>query len=39
VVCFFLGSFDRSEVPTLKERVHLLLKFRLRVEIFDCTEF
>jgi hypothetical protein len=27
VVCF-LVSFDRSEVPTNKERVHLLLKFR-----------
>jgi hypothetical protein len=28
----FLASFDRSEVPTHKERVHLILKFRLRVE-------
>jgi hypothetical protein len=34
VVCF-LVSFDRSEVPTHKERAHLLLKFRFRVEIFD----
>jgi hypothetical protein len=31
----FLVSFDRSEVPTHKERVHLLMKFRFRVEFFD----
>jgi hypothetical protein len=31
----FLGSFDRSEVPAHKERAHLLLKFRFRVEFFD----
>jgi hypothetical protein len=31
VVCF-LVSFDRSEVSTHKEWVHLLLKFRFRVE-------
>jgi hypothetical protein len=29
----FLVSFERSEeVPTPKERAHLLLKFRFRVE-------
>jgi hypothetical protein len=34
VICF-LVSFDRSDVSTHKERVHLLLKFRFRVEFFD----
>jgi citrate lyase synthetase len=34
VVCF-LVSFNRSEVPTYNERVHLLLKFRFRVKFFD----
>jgi hypothetical protein len=34
-VVYLLVSFDRSEVPTHKERVHLLLKYRFRVEIFD----
>jgi hypothetical protein len=28
-------SFDRSEVPTNKERVHLLLKFRFAYQIFS----
>jgi hypothetical protein len=31
----FFGSFERSEVPTHKERVQLLLKFRFREEFFD----
>jgi hypothetical protein len=31
----FLVSFDRSEVSTQKEQVHLLLKFRFRVKFFD----
>jgi hypothetical protein len=34
VVRFFM-SFERSEVPKHKERVHLLLIFRFRVEFFD----
>jgi hypothetical protein len=34
-VVFFCMSFDRSEVPTHEERVHLLLKLRFRVECFD----
>jgi hypothetical protein len=34
VICF-LVSIDRSEVPTHKERVHLLLKFCFCVEFFD----
>jgi hypothetical protein len=35
IVGCFLVSFDSSEVPTHKERVHLLLKFCLCVEYFD----
>jgi hypothetical protein len=31
----FLVSFDSSEVPTPTELVHLLFKFRFRVEFFD----
>jgi hypothetical protein len=31
----FLVSFDRDEVPTHKERVHLLLKFCYCVEFFN----
>jgi hypothetical protein len=34
VVCFLVSS-DGSEVPTQKDRVHFLLKFRFRVEFFD----
>jgi hypothetical protein len=34
LVCLLM-SFDRCEVPTQKERVLLLLKFRFRVEFFD----
>jgi hypothetical protein len=34
VVCF-LVSFDRYEVATHKERVHLLSKFRFCVVFFD----
>jgi hypothetical protein len=34
MVCF-LVSFDRSEVSTHKERVHLLFKFRFHVKFFD----
>jgi hypothetical protein len=39
VVCL-LVAFDRSEVEvsTHKERVHLLLKFRFRVEFFDFRD-
>jgi hypothetical protein len=31
----FLVSFKRSEVPTHKERIRLLLKLRFCVEFFD----
>jgi hypothetical protein len=32
----FLVSFDRSEVPTHEEQVHLLLKFCFCAEFSDC---